>query len=143
MILFRNRLCHLGVFAAPQGILTADDALQGRHFGDHLGCQIGFGEIDGARQVLDGRHILFSQTQHLTHLRAEFQHPVRFIEHGAKFGVEGQRGEFGAVFFQFEFHIFADEEVCIGKARAEDMFVSFADGVDADVIAVADGDEVR
>jgi hypothetical protein len=76
-------------------------------------------------------------------LRAEFQHAVGFIEHGAEFGVEGQRGKFGAIFFQFEFDIFADEEVCIRKARAEDVFVPFADGVDADVVAVADGDEVR
>ena len=57
--------------------------------------------------------------------------------------MEGQRGEFGTVFFEFEFDIFADEEIRIRKARAEDVFVSFADGVNVDIVAVADGDEMR
>jgi hypothetical protein len=57
--------------------------------------------------------------------------------------VEGERGKFGTIFFELEFDIFADEEVGVGKARAEDVFVPFADGVNVDVVAVADGDEIR
>ena len=40
------------------------------------------------------------------------------------------------------FDIFADEEIRIRKARAEHVFIALADGVDADVVAVADGDEM-
>ena len=57
--------------------------------------------------------------------------------------MEGQRGQFGTIFFELEFDIFADEEVCIGKARAEDVFIPFADGVNVDIVTVADGDEMR
>ena len=56
--------------------------------------------------------------------------------------MKSQLGKFRAIFFQFEFDIFTDEEVRIRKARAEDMFVAFADGVHADVVAVADGNEM-
>ena len=39
--------------------------------------------------------------------------------------------------------VFADEEVGIGEARDEDVFVALADEVEVQVVAVADGDEIR
>ncbi len=55
--------------------------------------------------------------------------------------MEGQRRKFGAIFFDLEFDIFADEEVRIRKTRAEDVFVAFTDGINVKIIAVANGDE--
>jgi len=57
--------------------------------------------------------------------------------------MEGQCRKFGTILFELEFDIFADEEVGVGKARAEDVFVALADDVDADVVAVSDCNEMR
>ena len=49
----------------------------------------------------------------------------------------------GRYVFERLLDIFTDEEVRIRKARPEDMFVPLADDVDIEVVAVADGDEMR
>ena len=40
------------------------------------------------------------------------------------------------------FQIFADKEVCICEARTEHMLVTLTDKVNADIVAVADGNEM-
>ena len=57
--------------------------------------------------------------------------------------MEGQLGKLGTIFFQFEFDIFAHEEVRIRKTRAEDVFVALADDVYVDVVAVSYRNEMR
>ncbi len=128
------------IFAAAQGVLAPDDALQGGHFGDHLGGEVGFGEVGGAPDIAE----IFGSgyAEHGSHVGAEFEHAVGFFEHRAEVGLEGERAEFRAEFFERFLDIFADEEIGIGKAGVDDVFVALGDDVEVFGVAVADADEV-
>jgi len=83
------------------------------------------------------------EAKHRAQFCAKDHHAIGLIQHRAEFGVEGQRRQFGAIFFELEFDIFADEEIGVGKARAQDMLISFSYCINMNVITVSDCDEVR
>ena len=56
--------------------------------------------------------------------------------------MEGQLGKLWTIFFEFEFDIFAHEEVRIRKAHAEHMFVALPNDVNVNVVAVSYRDEM-
>ena len=87
-------------------------------------------------------HHIF-ETQHVTQLSAQFQHAVRFIQHGTQLGLEDECAQFWTIVFQRTFDVFTHEEIGIGEARVEHMFVALADEVEMQVVTVADGDEIR
>ncbi len=89
LILLADRLGDILLFAAPQGIFAPDDALQRGHFHDHLCDQVRLGEMDGTPGK--DRFVVF-QPEHGDQFIDQFVHPLGFIQHGAKLGLEDQLG---------------------------------------------------
>jgi hypothetical protein len=56
--------------------------------------------------------------------------------------MEGKPGKLCTIIFKRMLDIFADEEVRICKARAEDMFIAFADSINVQVVAVSNCNEI-
>jgi hypothetical protein len=88
------------------------------------------------------RFIAF-QPEHGDQIIDQFVHPIRFVEHGPQPGLEDELGQFWSIGVQRLLQILTDEKVRVRKPRSEHVFIPLTDDVDANVVAVADGDEVR
>lgn len=82
------------------------------------------------------------QAEHGADFSGQLQHPFGLVVHRTQFGLEGQRFQPGPIVFEREFEIFPHEEVGIGKARAQNVFVALPDDIEMLFIPVADGDEM-
>ena len=139
VVLFRYRRRHRFRFAAETSVLATHDSLQRSHLHHHVRRQICFSQGGGAA---GGGRFFRRQSQHLRHLRRQLFQAVRLVQHGAKFGLEGERIQPGQKFLQFVFNVLAVEKFCVGKTGADDVFVAGHHHVQMLLVPVAHSDKV-
>ena len=138
-IVFGNRTRDSGVFAVIQRIVLPHSALQFGEFIDHLGHQVGLGEM-GSPHCLVGVAARNVGCQ-FARQRGDTLHLLR---HGAKVGVKYAVGKLRHTVFELLFAVLIPKELGVRQARAQDTLVA---GNDRDTIilgfGVRDNDKTR
>ena len=84
--MLKDALGDCGALAGFLSVVAPHDALQTRHFDDHLAGKVGFTQF---RHAVNGVLFRFVQAQVLAQFLAKILNAVGFSEHGAELLLEG------------------------------------------------------
>src|SRR5262249_7966698 len=140
-IVLLGQRCNDSLWLATHvGVVASHNALERRHLHHHAGGEISLGE--GCSTLRHGC-LFCSQAKQTCDDRGELLQPADFIEHGAKFSLESQRGESGDTINQGMLRIVLVEEGRIGKAGPQHLLIAGSDHVQVHRISIEYRYEVR
>ena len=114
-------------FAGRQGVVAAHDALQGGHFDDHAGRQVGFAQFGCAQS----RFFIFSLKVQARQIKSLTSFSTRRVlsRMEPSFFLEGKGVEAREKVAEFFVCVVFVKESGVGISGADDVFIAFDDEV--------------